>query len=117
MKTMYDTLTTAMNREETLEKILALTETIQEMDPTLAEQRARLESDRDKLIQGLNRPRGNPHGNLEAIRPYMFAVKDPEAPLTNRISLRVTERQFANWQQDKEGFTLKFRELLDCYSA
>ena len=107
-----DTLTT-MNREEILEKIVALTEAIEAIDPLLAEQRAKLESDRDKLIQSVNRARGNPHGNLKAIRPYMFVPKDPDAPLTGRISLRVTERQFANWQQDKEGFTLKIREMLE----
>ena len=117
---MYDTLTTAvmnLNREETLERIIALTETIEAIDPLLTEQRKKLESDRQSLLQSLKRPRGNPHGNLEAIRPYQFVPKDPDAPLTSRISLRVTERQFANWQQDKEGFTLKFRELLDCYSV
>ena len=107
-----DTLTT-MNREEILEKIVALTETIENLDPLLEEQREKLESDRDKLIQSVNRARGNPHGNLKAIKPYMFSPKNPDAPLTNRISLRVTEGQFAKWSENREGFTLKIREMLE----
>ena len=116
---MYDTLTTpVMNREEILEKIVALTETIEAMnDPLLADQRQKLENDRNELLTQLKRPRGNPHGNVNAIKDYQYTPKDPSNPLTSRISLRVTDHQFANWQKDKEGFTLKFRELLDCYSV
>lgn len=102
-----------MNREEILEKIVALTETIENLDPLLEEQREKLESDRNELIKSLNRGRGNPHGNLEAIKPYMFSPKNPDAPLTNRISLRVTEGQFAKWSENREGFTLKIREMLE----
>jgi hypothetical protein len=106
-----------MNREKILEKIVALTETIENLDPLLEEQREKLESDRQSLLQSLKRPRGNPHGNVNAIKDYQYTPKDPRNPLTNRISLRVTAQQFSNWQQDKEGFTLKIREMLIAFKA
>ena len=105
-----------MLREELLEKIFLLTEAIEAIDPTLEEQRQNLENDRREAMKELKKLSApNPAGNTEALRPYQFQEKTPGEPLSKIVSFRLSERQFAVWQENRDFFTGMVREKLDSY--
>mgnify|MGYP003704596647 CR=1 FL=1 len=110
-----------MKKEEILEKILALSDAMDSLPglPEHTEHRQRLEEERQVLIERLNRPPGNPIGNAWALEPYRFKPVNPDKPLTQRRTIRITDAQFRAWQSSEEArerATQAFREILEAYS-